>query len=172
MLYLSYSKRRLVLLPAPFASKCTNYRTDDTFVSRDWCHRSCLLRQLIARNESVHGDMPYFQSDPNMPLANLEIGHRLSSRLHDSCARQCPLLACTIENVFGHEQMTINDDSKETGLALLLPTEADMVIFYNPAMSLTTYFTFIGSILGLWLGFSALKMYEYVARLVTGFGHE
>lgn len=157
----SYKRREMHLLPPPFKTNCRDY-DEHGFLDEDACMRNCSLQYIIKKKLKVTASVAYEEVDDrefdSMP-GQFQVAY------NDSCERSCSDLPCTVVEILGQEVGHRKNPDNSTMVAVILPTDPFEQITYSQKMSMIEYLAFIGSILGLYLGLSALGLFDVLFAL-------
>lgn len=148
-LILGFKRTDTRLLPAPYATDCRNYVKDKT---QDFCLRNCLFAEVFNSRQQTPTNLAYFE--PDDVLYEMRTMEKATESSDSKCDAKCSKLDCQSTQYEGLEVVNRRDENNLTKVSMMVSSEADVIITYRPKMSLVEYFAFVGSILGLFLGFS------------------
>uniref|UniRef100_T1JPW4 Uncharacterized protein n=1 Tax=Tetranychus urticae TaxID=32264 RepID=T1JPW4_TETUR len=163
LFFISYIKIIDSLLEPPYATNCRNYH-DDVEGTRSLMHKyeQCLNNQTLRLDQSF---VMYQTIIENPQEIEANFSNRLRYKYKDKlneiraeCEKLVGQPECKslyyIPYVIGHERF-LNFHYKLPSVFLIMaPTNPDIELKKSPALLLETYVVSIGSILGIWFGFS------------------
>ena len=166
-LLVTYRRQELNLMKWPFVTKCRDYDKSD-FYSQEWCYNNCIGRRLFHLKLGIPSALPYRKTWP----LNATIVARLEPKIIEdhvrTCSNQCSHLSCQLIEYVG-QTVAETPFANATAIYLQLTTSADLKVTYSPKMPITEFITLLGSVPGLWLGFSAMTLVEGVQWLFKKF---
>ena len=159
----TYRRQELNLMRQPFATKCRDYDKSD-FYSQEWCYNNCIRKRLFHRKLSIPTQVPYMKTWSLNATFVTSFDPQVIKKDISICNDQCSQLNCKLIEYVGH---TVVDTpiANATVIYLQLPTSADLKVTYLPKLTITEFITLLGSVPGLWLGFSAMSLVEVANRL-------
>lgn len=153
MFYIKYSKIVTKSLPYPYETLCQNY------------DKMAELHECVSRN-TTNSKFPYLQKDVlsewNTRPENCHFKYESLSKIEDSCnekvdSPECDQISYSLitekERSVGHATEVFPADHPYS-LILIPPTDPILSIIAYPLFSFVEYLIFVGSISGLWFGFS------------------
>lgn len=170
--YVSYRKKELSLLPPPYVTRCRDYENEGIHevTTQDKCVRYCQLRKTMAVNGGVRPYdnlviQDYSSRDDNRILET----NASKPMFLDHCRTHCGLIECEIDDylawtTFEEASMNLGPGS---GIALQLPTEADLKVNYKPKTAFWEYATLFGSVIGLWFGLSVQNCEHLAEKIIS-----
>ena len=122
--------------------------------------QNCILDMVKKHKLPLPSRLAYFDSD-DYPIKYYSL-ENIDDKANDYeglCDAKCLQLSCKIVSYQGKQMF---EGKGTTAISLVLSTEPDMQVTYKAKLSISEYVAFIGSLLGLYLGFSLLGVF-YVA---------
>uniref|UniRef100_T1JPW5 Uncharacterized protein n=1 Tax=Tetranychus urticae TaxID=32264 RepID=T1JPW5_TETUR len=155
------------LLEPPYATNCRNYH-DDVEGTRSLMHKyeKCLNNQTLQLNP---GFLMYQTMIENPQEVEANFSNRLRYKYKDKlneirteCGKLVEQPECKslyfIPYIVGYERFLIVNENIPSIFTIFAPTNPDIKLVKSPAVLLETYVVNIGSILGIWFGFSMVNL--------------
>ena len=162
----TYKRHALYLRPPPYTTWCRDYRSQG-LRSQTYCVQKCSLAMSLKNGTGVPKTFAYTEVDDN-PWYDYGSATDTDFRetLDGSCVDACRQLDCRLV-YYSSRDVTVFDFQGITAIGFQLPDEADLVVHYTPRMMFTEYLALMGSILGLWLGFSVYSITSVFDQLIV-----
>ncbi|KAI1293646.1 hypothetical protein HDE_06456 [Halotydeus destructor] len=148
----SYSRKKITLLPPPFATGCYDYTGHNLFSVRQ-CATRCMNLTTLDVVIELDGD----EDEPDYETLGMDEAEQLAY-----CKEKCSRPTCVTEDYKMVEMW--KEQSNETMVYISFPLSADFIVLYKEKLTFTEFTGLIGTVFGLWLGLSVLSLFHIVEK--------
>uniref|UniRef100_T1K8D8 Uncharacterized protein n=1 Tax=Tetranychus urticae TaxID=32264 RepID=T1K8D8_TETUR len=170
----NYQLTRIMLLEPPYKTNCRKYPKLSGWVG---CMYDC--KEELNRKDSNGWplDVPA-ESNVSIPFVpeSRQLGDpHLTHKINRECRRECDREQCTLNeyshylkyiqyNLTGDPNIDPSQSSYLTRVYIHRPFNFDVVYKHRPAIEFIEYFSYVGSAIGLWFGFSCLTFFNFAEK--------
>ena len=168
---IAYNKKVVETLPKPYETECFDYNTIG-FNSREDCIQKCRIDELTQEFEGWPGDYLLYDITKFRFIYDLwstlpKKNKSLDKLIGNKCKEICDLGTECRKQVF--EVKAIKFPTGDRGLIINIapPTSPDLLTRHSPKLIFEEFVSFIGSLIGLYFGFSVMMLTDVCSLAVS-----